>query len=129
VNTPLPSGAGDPDYRLVFESVFLPAIRRFDPDLLLVSAGFDAHRDDPISRLRLSTEGYGMLASLVREAATDADAGLGFVLEGGYRLDSLSDGVALVHEVFDGRRAYPDDGDPDDEVASLVADLRERHDL
>jgi acetoin utilization deacetylase AcuC-like enzyme len=129
VNVPLSSGAGDPEYRLVFEEVFGPVVERFDPDLLLVSAGFDAHRHDPISRLRLSTEGYGMLTDQVRTVADEADAALALVLEGGYSLDSLSESVGMVHEVFDGRRAYPDTGDPDPGVAELVADLRERHGL
>jgi acetoin utilization deacetylase AcuC-like enzyme len=128
VNAPLPAGAGDPDYRLLFEEVVVPVLGRFDPDLLLVSAGFDAHRHDPISRLHLTTEGYAMLAQTVREFA-DGDTALGFVLEGGYRLDSLSEGVGVVHEVFDGRGGYPEEGDPDPAVESLVEDLRDRHGL
>jgi acetoin utilization deacetylase AcuC-like enzyme len=128
VNAPLPAGAGDPDYRLLFEEVFRPVLGRFDPDLLLVSAGFDAHRHDPISRLHLTTEGYAMLAEAVRGFADDGTA-LGFVLEGGYSLDSLSEAVGVVHEVFDGRGAYPEDGDPDPAVESLVEGLCDRHGL
>jgi acetoin utilization deacetylase AcuC-like enzyme len=128
VNVPLPSGAGDPEYRLVFEDVLRPAIGRFEPDVVIVSAGFDAHRHDPISRLRVSTEGYGVLTDLVRTFADDAGAGLGFTLEGGYHnLGELADAVGMVHEVFEGHPPTPETGDPDPEVRSLVEALQERH--
>jgi len=127
LNVPLPAGAGDAAYRDVVDDVLAPALRRFDADLLLVSAGFDAHRHDPISRMHVSTEGYGMLTARLRDAV--GDAGLAFVLEGGYSLDTLSEGVGMVHEVFDGREPVVDDGEPGEAVVDLVADLRERHGL
>jgi acetoin utilization deacetylase AcuC-like enzyme len=129
VNAALPAGAGDADYRLVLEEVVQPVAERFDPDLLLVSAGFDAHRHDPISRMRVSTEGYGMMTELVRATAEATDAGLGFVLEGGYGLDTLADGVAAVHETFDGRDPAPEADDPDEGVRDVVDRLRRLHDL
>jgi acetoin utilization deacetylase AcuC-like enzyme len=130
VNAPLPAGAGDVDYRHVFDEVFGPVVDRFDPDLFVVSAGFDAHRHDPISRMRVSTEGYALLTDRVRTHAESADAPLAFVLEGGYGLDTLSEGVATVHETFDGRDPLdPVEEDVDDGVASVVDRLREVHDL
>jgi len=57
VNLPLSAGAGDADYLYAIDEVVAPAIKRFDPDLVIVSAGFDAHRHDPISRMRVSSEG------------------------------------------------------------------------
>jgi len=129
VNLPLAPGAGDPDYALAFDELFAPCLGRFDPDLLLVSAGFDAHRHDPISRTRLSTDGFGLLADRVRSAAADAGAGLGFVLEGGYGLDTLSEGVVSVHETFDGRAPVAPDGEPTDATRERVAAARERHGL
>ena len=129
MNVPLSAGCGDPDYLYAFDEAFVPALERFDPDLVLVSAGFDAHRHDPISRMRVSTEGYALLTDRVRTAASEVDAGFGFVLEGGYGLDTLSEGVAIVHETFDGRRPIqPDDG-PSEGTRSLVADVREAHEL
>ena len=78
--------------------------------LLLVSAGFDAHEHDPISRIRVSTEGYGLMAQRLRKFAEWVGAPLGFVLEGGYGLDTLTDSVRTVHEVFDGYQPeMPDD--------------------
>ncbi len=129
LNVPLPAGAGDSEFLLVVEKLLRPAIQRYDPDLFVVSAGFDAHRHDPISRMRVSTEGYALLTDRVRSLAADVDAGLAFVLEGGYGLDTLSEGVAMVHETFDGRPPVAPDDDPDDGVRELVASIADRHDL
>jgi acetoin utilization deacetylase AcuC-like enzyme len=129
LNVPLRAGAGDADYLSAVERAIAPALDRFDPDLLLVSAGFDAHRHDPISRLRVSTEGYARLTERMREVAATVDAGLGFVLEGGYSLDTLSESVATVHETFDGRTPVEDDGDPDDDTVDLLDEIRAAHEL
>ncbi|MFB6195182.1 MAG: histone deacetylase family protein [Haloplanus sp.] len=129
LNVPLSAGAGDADYVLVFERVIGPAIERFDPDLFLVSAGFDAHRHDPISRMRVSTEGYALLTERVRETADAVDAGLAFVLEGGYGLDTLSESIATVHETFDGRAPVPVDEDPTDATRDVLDAVRSAHDL
>jgi acetoin utilization deacetylase AcuC-like enzyme len=130
VNAPLPAGAGDVDYGHVFDEVFDPVVDRFDPDLFVVSAGFDAHRHDPISRMRVSTEGYALLTDRVRAFVDAADAPLAFVLEGGYGLDTLSEGVATVHETFDGRDPLdPVEEDVADGVADVVDRLRDVHDL
>ena len=129
MNAPLGAGAGDADYLAVIDDALRPAVERFDPDLLLVSAGFDAHRHDPISRMRVSTEGYALMADRMRTLADDSEAGLGFVLEGGYGLDTLSEGVAIVHETFDGRPPIDADGEVDDETEDRVETLRESFDL
>ncbi|SFR38519.1 Acetoin utilization deacetylase AcuC [Halogeometricum rufum] len=129
LNAPLAAGAGDADYDLVVREVLRPAIERFDPDLFIVSAGFDAHRHDPISRMRVSTEGYAQLTDNVRAIADDVDAGLAFVLEGGYGLDTLSEGVAIVHETFDGRTPMAVDEEPDDKAKTLVGDVKDAHGL
>jgi len=129
LNLPMPAGAGDAEFAAAFERTVEPAVEAFDPDLLLVSAGFDAHRHDPISRLRVSTDGYGVLTDRLRELADRADAALGFVLEGGYGLDVLAEGVAMVHEVFDGLDPVRPDGDVDEDVEELITGLRSRHPL
>ena len=127
LNVPLPAGGGDPEYVAVFEELVEPAIEEFDPDLLLVSAGFDAHRHDPISRMRLTTDGYGVLTQHVRDLTDRIDGALAFVLKGGYGLDVLADGVVMVHEVFDGLSPSTPDGDIDDEVEALISDIQTRH--
>ena len=129
LNVPLSAGCGDAEYQHAFENAIAPAIERFDPDLVLVSAGFDAHRHDPISRMRVSTEGYAQFTDAVRTLANDTDAALAFVLEGGYGLDTLSESVAVVHETFDGREPIPEDDDPAEKVVELVDEIREIHDL
>ena len=129
LNVPLSAGAGDSEFLLVADELLRPVVERYDPDLVVVSAGFDAHRHDPISRMRVSTEGYALLTDRVRSLATDVDAGLAFVLEGGYGLDTLSEGVAMVHETFDGRPPMDPDGDADKGARTLTAELRDVHDL
>jgi len=129
VNVPLPAGAGDPEYDAALERAVEPALGAFDPDLLLVSAGFDAHRHDPISRMTVSTEGYGHMTTRLRDAAGRSDAPIGFVLEGGYSLEVLAEGVAMVHEVFDGYDPIAPDEAVDDAVAELLDDLVAEHPL
>lgn len=129
LNLPLPAGAGDADYATAIEDVVAPAIERFDPSLLLVSAGFDAHRHDPISRMRVSTEGYAVMTDQLRALGDRVDAPIGFVLEGGYGLDVLAEGVAMVHETFDGRDPIPTDEDVGDDVLALLDDAKQLHDL
>jgi len=129
LNVPLQAGAGDLAYARVVDDLLGPALDRFDPDLLLVSAGFDAHRHDPISRMRVSSEGYGLLGSRVRDIAARTDAGLGFVLEGGYSLDMLAEGVGTVHEVFHGREPVESEGDLDSDIAARIDAIREIHEL
>ena len=129
LNVPLPAGAGDVDVTTAMDRVVSPAIASYDPDVFLVSAGFDAHQHDPISRTRVSTEGFGRLASQVRECCAEVDAGLGFVLEGGYGLDTLADSVATVHEVFDGYEPVSPEGDLEPGVDDLLSQLEATHPL
>jgi acetoin utilization deacetylase AcuC-like enzyme len=129
LNVPLQAGAGDGAYASVLEDLLAPALARFEPDLLLISAGFDAHEHDPISRMRVSSEGYGVLADRVRDIAVRHDAGLGFVLEGGYSLDMLAEGVGTVHEVFHGREPIEPEVDLDSDIAARIDSIREIHDL
>ena len=127
LNAPLPAGSGDADYCAAFDELLEPAIADFDPDVFLVSAGFDAHRHDPISRMHVSTEGYALLTDRVRSLAEKTDAALAFVLEGGYSLETLADGVGVVHETFDGRDPVSTDEDVSDSVRDLLDDLRTTH--
>jgi len=127
LNTPLPAGASDADYCAVWDELFAPAIEAFDPDLFLVSAGFDAHRHDPISRMHVTTEGYGLLTERVRDVADVTDAALAFVLEGGYSMDTLSEGVSMVHEVFDGRDPVSPEEGVQDDVTGLIDRIESDH--
>ncbi len=96
VNLPLPAGCGEDDYLGVFRDQALAALARFRPELVIVSAGFDAHRADPLCDLGLSSQAFGTMA---REL-TDACGPLALVLEGGYDLGALETGVASVLEAI-----------------------------
>jgi acetoin utilization deacetylase AcuC-like enzyme len=124
VNLALAAGAGDADYQYAIDEAIAPALRRFDPDLLIVSAGFDAHRHDPISRMRVSSEGYGLMADQLRTVANEVDAAVAYVLEGGYGLDTLADGVSMVHETYDGRDPIEPDDPVDETTKTSVETLR-----
>ncbi|QLG50602.1 histone deacetylase family protein [Natrinema halophilum] len=129
MNVPMQAGAGDYEYLAAIDGPIAAAITDFDPDLLLISAGFDAHRHDPISRIRLSTEAYALMSDRMRTLANETDAALAFVLEGGYGLDVLADSVALVHETFDGREPIePDDKSGEGEKPTFD-DVLDAHDL
>jgi acetoin utilization deacetylase AcuC-like enzyme len=129
VNLALAAGAGDADYQYAIDEAIAPALRRFDPDLLIVSAGFDAHRHDPISRMRVSSEGYGLMADQLRTAADEVDAAVAYVLEGGYGLDTLADGVSMVHETYDGRDPIEPNDPADETTKTSVETLRSTIDL
>lgn len=97
VNLPLPSGCGDAEYGQVFDDVIVPVLREFRPELILVSAGFDAHERDPLASMKVSTRAYGLFAARLRIVAEETCRGrLVVALEGGYALDALGASVAEV---------------------------------
>jgi acetoin utilization deacetylase AcuC-like enzyme len=98
VNVPLPAGSGDAEYAQAFDDVVAPAVDAFEADLLLVSAGFDAHRDDPLAEMELSADGFRELGRRCRDLAPRVAA----VLEGGYNLETLPDLVRAALEGFEG---------------------------
>ena len=101
VNVPIPGGAGDVAMMRAFRDVLVPAADWFQPDLVLISAGFDPHRLD--MSLNMTSEGFGILAGIVRDIAERHCSGrLALVLEGGYHTESLSQGVRAVLEVLAG---------------------------
>ena len=96
LNIPMPSGSGDGEYLEAFEKVVLPSINEFDPALLLISAGFDAHAGDPLSMIDLSDDCFGSMTSMLKECARSCCGGrIVSLLEGGYNLDALSRGVEM----------------------------------
>jgi acetoin utilization deacetylase AcuC-like enzyme len=98
VNVPLGAGSGDAEYRRAFEDVVEPVVRAFAPDLVLVSAGFDAHREDPMAELAVTAEGFQELAARSAALAPRIAA----VLEGGYNLDTLPELVEAALRGFEG---------------------------
>ncbi len=95
MNIPLQAGVGDEGFRIVYEKVIVPSLKKFDPDLILVSAGYDAHWDDPLANLNLSLSGYNWISrELIKCAESVCNGKIVFFLEGGYNLQVLSNGVA-----------------------------------
>ncbi len=94
INLPLPAGSGDREYREAFENILIPAVDRFAPDLILISAGFDAHKDDPLAGMQVTEKGFSdMTECLVRLADKYAHGRIVSVLEGGYSLSALQRSV------------------------------------
>jgi acetoin utilization deacetylase AcuC-like enzyme len=96
LNLPLPAGSGDLEYVSAFEDEVEPAVQRFDPDLVLVSAGFDAHGGDPLAGMEVTADGFTELSRRCAALAPRVAA----VLEGGYNLETLPDLVDAALEGF-----------------------------
>ncbi len=134
LNMPLKAGTGNEGFNLLYERVLWPAARRFKPDLLLVSAGFDAHWADPLAMLQLDLPGYAHLTRELIAMARELCGGrIVFALEGGYDLEALSHGVLNVAYALQGEDTIADPlgpldmpGQPTDQ---LVDQLLEIHNL
>jgi acetoin utilization deacetylase AcuC-like enzyme len=136
VNIPLPGRSGDAEYAAAFDQVVEPVVRRFRPELLLVSCGFDAHFADPLAGMSLSVDGYGALTERVIALGGELCAGRTvFALEGGYHLTALPWGVRRVIELLLGDTPAPDPlGLPPDtprppDVERVLAEVRALHGL
>jgi acetoin utilization deacetylase AcuC-like enzyme len=131
---PLSPGAGDRVFQLLYQQVVIPVARRFAPDMILVSAGFDAHWDDPLAGLGLSLGGYAWIAqSLVSLAEELCGGRIVFTLEGGYHLEVLSHGVLNTFYALLGDDTVEDPLGPshwsEPEADDYVASLRRLHGL
>jgi acetoin utilization deacetylase AcuC-like enzyme len=112
INVPVPEGSGHDVFLSLLDRVVAPVAGEFHPDLILVSAGFDAHREDPLAGLALTTDDFGQMAIATRELG----APVGAVLEGGYSPPALADSVAAT------MRALAGDGEPVTAPESAVAE-------
>jgi acetoin utilization deacetylase AcuC-like enzyme len=104
-NLALPGGSGDEVYGAAFREVVLPVLREFAPELVLVSAGFDAHARDPLASMELSSETYCAMAGALIDLVDEVGHGrIGFVLEGGYDLQAIEASVGQVAAALRGAR-------------------------
>ncbi|HET8760644.1 MAG TPA: histone deacetylase [Nitrospiria bacterium] len=92
LNVPMAAGRGDEEYLAAFDAQITPAVRAFAPEFILISAGFDAHRDDPLAMMELTETGYRAMTEIVNGwAAASANGRIVSCLEGGYNLTALAD--------------------------------------
>lgn len=134
LNVPLPAHTGDAGFRAAYEQIIWPAAQRFRPELILVSAGLDAHWADPLGEMNLTLAGYAWITrALLRMAETLCQGKIAFVLEGGYNLTSLSHGVLNVAYALLGQSTVSDPlGLPaaqEAEIGPLLAHIRQVHQL
>ncbi|HWQ12657.1 MAG TPA: histone deacetylase [Roseiflexaceae bacterium] len=134
LNVPLPHGVGDMGSARVFDELIAPAVRRFAPQLIFVSAGFDGHWADPLGPLALSVAGFAGLTRRLMALADELCAGrIVLVLEGGYNRQALGACVVAVLRVLLGRDPGADPLGPaegvEPDVSALIARLRRRHPL
>ncbi len=109
VNVPLPAGCGDEEYHRVFNEALEPLLNRYGPQLILVSAGYDGHFDDPLASMTISVSGYGEMMSFLKRKATELCEGrLVCVLEGGYHLLAEAWSVRTCLEVLLGESPVED---------------------
>ena len=135
VNIALPAGQGDLNYAAFFEQVVWPIAERFQPELILVSAGFDAHWIDPLAGERLTLKGYAHLTRelclMAHELCNDR---IVFVMEGGYNLDALSHGIRNIAHILLGDDIVSDPLGPDTQqsepdILPLIERIRAIHSL
>lgn len=130
INIPLPEGSAGPEYKLAFKRVVMPALRRFSPDVILVSAGFDGHSRDTLAGMSLVEDDYAAMVS----SLLSVQSRLLLVLEGGYHLAALSASVLGVLRVLIDPSGYRPSGHdagtaPSDAVRQQLSELQKLHGL
>lgn len=127
VNVPLPPGMGDGDYAAVFEELVRPIADAYAPELVLVSAGFDPHRDDPLGGMAVTAGGFAAMCAVLRDVA-DRHAGgrIALALEGGYDLDGLAESARACLDVLTGAPP-PAAGPPSEPGRAALTAAREFH--
>jgi len=121
VNLPVPGGTGHEEWLGLVQHVVAPVAREYRPGVVFVSAGYDAHRDDPLASCRLTEETYAAMAATTRALAEEVGAPLVIVLEGGYDLDALARSVAATLEAASG------DARPGDVPRGLLVERARSH--
>lgn len=136
VNIPLPSGCGDEEYLQVFEQIVAPATRRFKPQLVLVSAGYDPHWTDSLALMQVSTTGFALMAKIIKGLADELCSGhLVFSLEGGYNLNALATSIKATFDILLGKSNIEDTLGQSPyrtavaDITSLIKRIKDTHDL
>ncbi len=116
LNLPVPPGSGSDEFAALVEHVVCPIARDFEPGLVVISAGYDAHRDDPLASCAVETEAYGQMAAAIRDVAAELGAPVLVCVEGGYSPSALAASVAATIAALNGdggpRGAPPEAAEP-----------------
>ena len=131
VNVPLPAYAGDACFEQISAQVIAPMVQSFRPEMILVSAGFDAHWDDPLTMLGLSSAGFYAISKHLVELASERCKGkIAFVLEGGYSPRNVANGASAVFAALTGS-AFTNPGDvyrgAEPDIEKMIESIRARH--
>jgi acetoin utilization deacetylase AcuC-like enzyme len=127
VNLPLPAAMGDAEYGRIYAEIVEPVVRAFDPEVVLVSAGFDPHRADPLAGMAVTERGFGWIAASCLAGASGAAKGRAiFVLEGGYDLDGIAASTGQVMRVLLGETVETAGG-PASRIDPLIGLFRKHH--
>ena len=136
LNIPMPAGCGDNEYLSIFREVIVPATRRYNPQLILVSAGYDIHWADELSQMETTTTGISEMVKIIKQLADELCGGkLVFTLEGGYHLEALSTSVKATFDILLGKHEIQDKvgkskhkvSPPD--ISRLIKQIKEIHNL
>ncbi|MDD4876080.1 MAG: histone deacetylase [Dehalococcoidales bacterium] len=136
INIPLPAGSGDTEYLKVFQEIIIPATKRFKPQLIMVSAGYDNHWADELALMQVSTTGFTQMAEIIKNLADELCNGrMVFSLEGGYNLTALATSVKATFDVLMNKTTIEDPlGQPTrrnkpPSIDSLTQNIRKIHKL
>ena len=136
VNIPLPAGCGDAEYLLAFEQIIIPVVRRFNPQFILVSAGYDTHWADGLAMMKVSVTGFAQMVRSIKGLADELCSGrLVLTLEGGYNLTALAASVKATFGVLLGNNSIEDPLGPSPRrlavtnIDSLINKIKEIHNL
>jgi acetoin utilization deacetylase AcuC-like enzyme len=136
INIPLPAGCRDREYKQVFEEIVIPASRRFKPELLLVSAGYDLHWADEQSNMRLSLDGIYYITRTIKQLADELCGGkCVYCLEGGYNFQVLTNSIDFTFNLWLGEKFNDDPlGPPPHDIEphgvdAIIAEVKRRHGL
>ena len=127
VNIPFEKGKNDSDYLLTFDSVILPMMKQFKPDIILVSAGFDAHKSDPLAStegMKLTSECYGAMISKVM----DYNDKILVTLEGGYDIGAIKEGVTSIIGALNGEKEFKtNNAEPNKKTFETLENIKRYH--
>lgn len=109
VNVPMPAWCGDNEYKRIFEEVLVPAAKRYNPEIIMVSAGYDSHWADHLAYMQVSTSGFAMMTGYLKHLADELCEGrLLFALEGGYNVDALAHSIKATFDILLGKGQIAD---------------------